>query len=118
MSKLQLALNAHQKNDFSMAEKLYAEILKTKPNNSIALHHYGLIEAQKNKNTRGSGLSYMEKSLTIQPNNASFNHNIAEVYLHNGFIQKAIHHFKRAIELKPDYGEAYQGLTKVMVCKN
>ncbi len=60
----------------------------------------------------------MEKALSLQPNNPVFHHNIAGIYSRQGFIPKAIQHFRRAIELKPDYAEAYQGLTESKSCKD
>ena len=116
MSKLHKAVLALQNKDFETAKQLYAEILKSNPNNAQALHYYGVIEAEKNQND--SGLHYMEKSLSIEPGNPVFNHNIAGFYSRHGLVEKAIHHFRQAIQFKPDYGEAYQGLTESMLCKN
>jgi tetratricopeptide (TPR) repeat protein len=115
MTKLQQAIDAHRKNDIQRAKQLYTEILQSEPDNPVAMHYHGLIDAQGNLDI---GVHWMEKSLSLQPNNPYFHHNIAGIYSRNGLVENAIHHFKKAIELKPDYGEAYQGLTESRSCEN
>jgi len=109
MTKIQQAINAHQNKDLQTAKKLYAEILQLEPDNPDALHYYGVIESESNQVERG--ISYMEKSLSIKPNDPTYNNNLAIAYSRIGLIEKSIKHYNRVIELKPEFAEAYQGLT-------
>ncbi len=110
---LKEAVNAHNQGDLQKAQQLYQEILASDPDNPRALHYLGVIASQNNMSL---GLSYMERSLLLQPDNPEFNYNIAGIYARYGESQKASKHFEKAIALKPDYAEAYQGLTESKEC--
>lgn len=108
MTKLEQAVEAHKKNDFKRAEELINEVLKVEPDNSDALHLYGLAKAENHQ--IDAGISFILKALKIQPENAVFNYNLGVIYSTNGLIDKAIKYFEKTIQFKPDYCEAYQSL--------
>lgn len=60
-----------------------------------------------------TGLVRIEEAIAINPLESSYYHNAAGFYRTLGNIEKAEDYFRKAIELKPDYGQAYQGLTEV-----
>jgi predicted Zn-dependent protease len=59
MTKLQQAIDAHRKNDIQRAKQLYTEILQSEPDNPVAMHYHGLIDAQCNLDIV---VHWMEKS--------------------------------------------------------
>lgn len=94
------------------AEAIYNEILQVDPDNTDATHLLGLVCGDRDDNTRAVAL--IEKAIRINPNAAAFHHNIAGIYRRLGRLTEAEAEFRRAIELKPDYGEAYQGLAEMV----
>ena len=97
------------------AEDIYQEILKKQPDQPDAIHLLGLIRAEQERDAEAVEL--MEKALDIFPSAAHFHHNIAGVYRRVGRLEEAESRFRQAIELKPDYGEAYQGLAEMVKFK-
>jgi tetratricopeptide (TPR) repeat protein len=61
-----------------------------------------------------AGITMIEKAISLDPNAASFHHNIAGMYRRSGRLAEAVSEFKKAIQLKRDYAEAYQGLADMV----
>lgn len=98
------------------AEKRLTPLLKQDPENFHALQLFGL-----SKHLLGQpkdALKFLEKAQQINPNFSAVRHNIAGIYRSMGDMSKAEENFRKAIALKPDYGEAYQGLSEIIRFKN
>ncbi|MDZ7685129.1 MAG: sulfotransferase [Gammaproteobacteria bacterium] len=72
----------------------------------------GLILGERDDDEAATSL--IEKAISLRPNAAPFHHNIAGIYRRMGKLTEAESEFRRAISLKPDYGEAYQGLAEMV----
>ena len=72
----------------------------------------GLVRMEKERDSEAVEL--MEKALKLFPEAAHFHHNIAGLYRRMGRLEEAEERFRAAIERKPDYGEAYQGLGEMI----
>lgn len=107
---LEKALRLHSEGNKQGAAVLYRDTLKRQPSNAHALHYLGLIASEEGNLELAK--KYMERSLVLKPKVAAFHHNIAGFYSRLGDIDSAIHHFTKAIHLKPNYPEAYQGLSE------
>ena len=107
-NKFQLALNSHKKNNLKVAEKLYKEILETKPNHLEAICYLGTLFAQTKKLNLAKTLFY--KAIKINPNNPSINNNLGNIFLELGESQKAISFYEKAIKLQPDFSQTYFNL--------
>lgn len=94
------------------AEKVYLEILEEEPENPDANHLLGLIRSEQDRSEEA--ITLIEKAIGINDEAAPFHHNIAGIYRRMGRLTEAENEFRRAIELKPDYGEAYQGLAEMV----
>lgn len=94
------------------AEQIYHQILEQHPDNIDAKHLLGLIRGEQNRDDEAVGL--IEAAINAKPEESAFHHNVAGIYRRMGQLEKAEQEFRTAIELKPDYGEAYQGLSEVV----
>lgn len=111
-SELRAAMQLQVAGHWSQAEQIYSRILTQSPNSHDALHLLGLIRAERDQDQEGIRL--IEAAIKLKPNVAAFHHNIAGLYRRNGQLQEAEAEFRSAIRLKPDYGEAYQGLAETV----
>lgn len=107
-NKFELALNSHKKNNLKVAEKLYKEILETKPNHLEAICYLGTLFAQTKKLNLAKTLFY--KAIKINPNNPSINNNLGNIFLELGESQKAISFYEKAIKLQPDFSQTHFNL--------
>ncbi len=105
-------MNHQIKAEYAAAEKIYEEILKTEKDQPDAIHLLGLIRAEQERDSEA--IQLLERALTLYPGAAHFHHNIAGVYRRVGRLDDAIREFRAAIALKPNYGEAYQGLAEMV----
>lgn len=96
---------------FKEAEDIYQQILQSLPDQPDATHLLGLVRMEQERDEEA--LSLMERALELFPGASHFHHNIAGLYRRMGKLAEAEQKFRRAIELKPDYGEAYQGLAEM-----
>ncbi len=110
--RLHRAVKLQTGNQPRLAEEIYLQILEEDPDNADANHLLGLIRADEDLNEEAIAL--ITGAIRINPNASSFHHNIAGIYRRLGDIAEAERQFREAIRLKPDYGEAYQGLAEVV----
>ncbi len=113
MNSINTANQALMNGNLKEAKTLYARIIEQEPGNVFAIHFYGYVQSLLGE---PDGLAWMQRSLEQLPDNPAFNHNIAGAYAKNGFKESAIEHFRKAIALKSDYAEAFQGLTEAKKC--
>jgi Flp pilus assembly protein TadD len=60
--------------------------------------------------TTADAIALMSHSIALQPQQAEFHNNIGAVYGILGNFEEAGHHYRRAVQLQPDYAEAYFNL--------
>ena len=113
--KIKTAMNKQIEGDLRYAEQTYLELLRENPDLSDACHLLGLVRAAQERNEEAIDL--IEKAIWLNPQAAAYHHNIAGIYRRLGWFVQAETGFRRAIELKADYGEAYQGLFEVVRCE-
>lgn len=99
-------------NQPKVAEEIYLQILKEDPHNADAKHLLGLIRSEED--LYEESIELITEAICINPDASAFHHNIAGIYRRLGDITEAERQFREAIRLKPDYGEAYQGLAEVV----
>ncbi len=102
---LQQGLTHHQKGQLKEAQKIYKQILKNDPRNFEALQLNGTLNLQQKKYK--TALKFFNLALTINPRVPYVNYNLGNV-LHNlERFDDALQSYDRAIQLKPDYAEAF-----------
>ena len=113
--QLRVAIGLQIAGKLKEAEKIYREILADNPGSADALHLLGLVRAESDDEE--AGVKCIESAIQRNPNVAAFHHNLAGVYRRVGRFKEAEIEFRRAIELKRDYSEAYQGLAEMVEFK-
>ncbi len=112
MEQLKKATDLHKAGRVSDAERIYLSILETDPANIDAKHLLGLVRGEQDRDQEA--LALINEAITAKPEEPAFHHNIAGIYRRMGRLADAETEFRTAIRLKPDYGEAYQGLSEVV----
>ncbi len=105
------ALKCHQTGQLDKAEQLYRQILQARPQDIDALHLLGVIQSQRQHYVQAVGL--ISQAIALDSTKAEPHHNLGTVYRILGNFVESEHHYRRALELKPDYGEAYFNLSAV-----
>jgi len=114
-NKIESTKKLINENEFELAQKMCTELLSKYPDNLDIIYLSGLIEY--NKKNYYDAIKIWNKGLSIQVI-PSFYYNIAVAYSELNDSDKAIHYFRNAIAVKPDYAEAYNNLAIELHEKN
>jgi Tfp pilus assembly protein PilF len=101
---LNQALDAQQKGDLPLAERLYLEVLAHEPRNLDANHLLGVLRFQQDRPREA--LSYLDAALTVCPGTPEALAHRALVLHAMGRSAEALVDLDRALALKPDQVEA------------
>ena len=104
-SRLQVAIEMHQRSEFQGAESAYLEILHINNLHFDALQLLGTLYAQTNRFSQA--VTHLERALRVQSNNANVLNNLGFAYKELKEFKLAIESFNKAVTLRPDYAEAY-----------
>ena len=105
---LSAALKHHRAGRLGEAKHIYRQILAAQPDNPDALHLLGILSAQSGDNLRAAAL--IEKAIGVNPNNAAFHFNLANVYRALGRLPDAIAAYRRALAINPKFAAAHGNL--------
>ena len=108
---LQSALKAHRKGDIPAAERLYSKLLRAAPGDFNALHLLGVIRAQQKRFAEADRL--IAKALEANISAEALN-NHGSVLIELGREAEAISRLKRALLMKPGYGDAHFNLGRAL----
>lgn len=95
--RLHAAFSLHQAGRFVEAGISYREILKRHPDNAVALHGLGALEASLGHFQEARSL--MNRSLAIQPSNIHFLENYATILYQSGDYESALQTCGRGLRL-------------------
>ena len=109
---MELAIQYHRNGKFSQAEKMYQQILLTKPDHPDALHLSGLLCHQAG-NTEAA-IELITKALDIEPENAEAHCNLGVIMRDTGNPGAAVNSYRKALAIRPNYAEAQNNLGNVM----
>ncbi|MFT4712395.1 MAG: tetratricopeptide (TPR) repeat protein [Candidatus Azotimanducaceae bacterium] len=112
LKRLREALAQQKEGKLAEAEEVYLNLISEYPENADASHLLGLIRSSQDRDEEA--ILLISKAIAISPNASAFHHNIAGIYRRQGSLATAEKEFRRAIELKADYGEAFQGLAEMV----
>lgn len=99
------AVKLLQANQAKKAEDLLTPYYPANVNNAEFLHFYGL--AASNSGAYATGIERLKKAIALKSNVAEYHHNLAAIYRLVGDFELSEQHYLTALELKPDYAEAY-----------
>lgn len=101
-----------KQEDYNPVIKKLTPIVNKQPQNFHALQLLGLAHYLAGESQ--NAIELLEKALAINSNFPAVQHNAAGIYRSLGDMQKAEESYRKAIDLKPDYAEAYQGLAEII----
>ena len=102
---IERALDFHKNGQINKALNLYLEIIKTEENNPQLLFLLGTACVQLEKTEQG--INYLERSLSIKPDNASAHSNLGNALKNLNRYEEALTSFDKAINLNPNFADAY-----------
>ena len=105
---IQLANQYQNAGRLQEAELLLSQILQAQPKHAHALHLLGVVAFQAGNPARASEL--INHAIAIQPAEALFHSNLAEMSRREGKINEAIKHGEQAVLLDPSMASAHSNL--------
>ena len=102
---LDRAIGHHQTGQLTEAERLYADILKTDPDDFDARHLLGVIRYQQGRS--GEAIDHIEAALRIYPDSARALSNYGLVLSELGRLDEAVLALDRAVAANPDLADAH-----------
>ena len=102
---IERAVDFHKNGQINKALNLYLELIKTEENNPQLLFLLGTACVQLEKTEQG--INYLERSLSIKPDNASAHSNLGNALKNLNRYEEALTSFDKAINLNPNFADAY-----------
>jgi tetratricopeptide (TPR) repeat protein len=106
---IQLAAQHHTAGNLPQAEQIYQQILKSNPNQPVALHLLGVLAYQVGKYAESEAL--VSRSISVKPDFAESHNSLGATLQALGRFDEAVASYERAIALKPDLANAYSNLS-------
>ena len=107
------ALALHQQENYSEAEPLYRQVLKSDPGHADTLHYLGILKYQTG-NFR-SAAELIERAAQIEPGNFTYQVNLGNALKECGHLKLAEEAFRRGLDLAPMSSEACNNLAAVLI---
>ena len=108
---IELAVQHHNAGELSKAESIYRQILKSNPNQPVALHLLGVIAHQVGKYEIAVNL--ITKAISHNPDYAEAHNNLGVVLKKLNKIDESVASFTRALTIKPYYSDALNNLNSL-----
>ncbi len=105
----EIAKGYHQKNNFTLAERTYIDILNVVSDDFKSLHFLSVLCYQQQKYE--IGLDYAQRALKIDPDDPETLNVYGVLLSALGEYKKSLSQFKKAIKQKPDFIDAYNNLS-------
>ncbi len=103
-----LAVQNHEKNNFTEAQKLYEKILKINSNHLESIFFLGTLSAQIKNFSRA--IQLFNKVIEINPNIADVHSNLGLVFKELGEFKKSINCYEQAIKINPNIADVHSNL--------
>lgn len=114
LSKLQNdAFKAFKDHRFDESERLYKEVLKIDPANTVAGHTLGVIAEMTGRNL--DAIKRMHETVKYMPNDPSFFYNFGLMLQKQSRYNEAVKNYKEAVRLKPDYINALNNIGAILL---
>ena len=109
---LDLAVQHHTAGRLSDAESIHQQILRSDPNQPIALHLLGVIAHQVGKND--TAVDLIARALAIKPDYVEAHPNLGNTLQKTGRLEDAVASYHKALAIKPDFANAHSNLGNVL----
>jgi tetratricopeptide (TPR) repeat protein len=107
------AIDHHQAGRLHDAERIYRQILAYDPQNADALNLLGVVTVQLGN--PAAAIDPMSRAIALNDGNPTYHFNRGLAYQAMGDREQAITNYRRASELKPDYGDALTNLGNLLL---
>jgi tetratricopeptide (TPR) repeat protein/SAM-dependent methyltransferase len=107
-----LAVRHHQAGQLLEAESLYRQVLARDAKHFNSLHHLGIMALQRGEPQ--AAVDAISRALAVNDRAPECHYNMAFALQALGRLSEAAVHYRRAIELKPDYVEAHTNLGNLL----
>lgn len=109
---IQQAWARHKRGDLAYARGVYEQILRSEPDNALALHYLGLIAQQSGHPRVAIGL--LQKAITVDPGDARTYNHLGQVHLACGETALGIQYFRQALQVQPTHLDSLNNLANVL----
>jgi Flp pilus assembly protein TadD len=106
--KISEAKDRFDKNDFSVAEKLYKEVLDAAPGNAFVLSNLGVTQFRAKRYPEAE--SSLRKALELAPEDAFSRSTLGIVYYTQGKLDKAVEELTQSVAINPSNAIAHNYL--------
>jgi predicted TPR repeat methyltransferase len=110
-----LAVKVHQAGDMDQAEMLYQRLIEAVPDHLNALHFYGVLCHQQQRQLEAAAL--IGRIIEIDPKNADAHNNLGNVLEGQGKVTEAEACYRKAIALMPGHAPALNNLGVVLMAR-
>lgn len=115
-TRLNQAMQAHQKGDLDTAERLYKKVLGLQIAQPDAMHYLGVLYHQRGRSDEAVEL--IRAALEITPNHPDAHNNLGNVLKESGRLAEAEASYRRALACSPDHHNAHVNLAVVLEAQN
>jgi predicted TPR repeat methyltransferase len=115
-TRLNQALQAHQKGDLDTAERLYKKVLGQEIAQPDAMHYLGVLCHQRGRSDEAVEL--IRAALEATPNHPDAHNNLGNVLKESGRLAEAEASYRRALTCSPDHHNARVNLAVVLEAQN
>ena len=98
---LDLAVQHHAAGDLSKAESIYQQVLKSDPNQPVALHLLGVVAHQSGKND--IAVDFITKALALRPDYVEAHNNLGNALQDLGKTHEAIASYHNTLAILISY---------------
>ena len=115
-TRLNQAMQAHQKGDLDTAERLYKKVLALEIAQPDAMHYLGVLCHQRGRSDEAVQL--IRAALEVTPNHPDAHNNLGNVLKESGRLAEAEASYRRALTCSPDHHNAHVNLAVVLEAQN
>ncbi len=115
-TRLNQAMQAHQKGDLDTAERLYKKVLGLQIAQPDAMHYLGVLYHQRG--CSDEAVELIRAALEITPNHPDAHNNLGNVLKESGRLAEAEASYRRALACSPDHHNAHVNLAVVLEAQN
>lgn len=106
------AVQHHEAGRLKKAERLYRNVLKANPRNSVALNLLGVLNYQSGRHSKA--IQLISKAISISPDYAFAHFNLGNIYKYRGKLAEAEAAFTKVVALNPGDAGAHGNLGIVL----
>jgi protein O-GlcNAc transferase len=109
--KIHQALDYHGKGNLKLAEEMYHDVLKVRPDHFYALHYLGVLYMQLGNLDLAA--QFIQKAVEINPSDSHAYYNLGIAYQNRGLLDNAETAYLKSAELDPLNADAYVNLGNI-----